>query len=166
MERYCMLRGRYKYILVWTILGVSVLPIFSNMKKKLNAERKKANKYLELYRVMAQWIEVSQNGQFIAEWLKERRYMSVAIYGMSLIGERLYIDLTDRGIQVAYGIDRLSRGYLDGIKMYMPAEELPQVDAVIVTAIVDFDAVREQMKEKINCPIFSFKDILNEIVIQ
>ena len=115
---------------------------------------------------MGQWIEAAQNEQFMAEWLRQNKYTTVGIYGMSLIGERLYVELMDRGIQVAYGIDRLSRDYLDGIKVYKPDAELPQVDAIIVTAVSEYKEIEEQLEKKVKCPVLSFRDILDELLIQ
>ena len=162
-----MMKRKHSCILMWqTILAVGLACVLLKTKRQLYSEKKNVNKYSDLYKLMAQWIEAAQNGQFIAEWMKKNKYMSVAIYGMSLIGERLYVELTDREIQVAYGIDRLSREYLDGIKMYKPSDVLPMADAVIVTAIHDFEEIKEQLRGKVNCPIISFRDIVNELLIQ
>lgn len=162
-----MMKNRHKLLLlVQIMLGISCLCAAIKARRQLLLEKKKNNKYSDLYKLMAQWIEAMQNGQLIADWLKTNKYMSVAIYGMSLIGERLYIELADQGIQVAYGVDRLSRDYLDGIKMYQPCENLPEADAVIVTAVSDYDMIREQLHEKVDCPVISFRDIVDEMLIQ
>lgn len=162
---------KYKYKQIWLTgaivgFGIGLLPAIVKVRKQLSNERRKADKYLELYKVMGQWIEAAQNEQFMAEWLRQNKYTTVGIYGMSLIGERLYVELMDRGIQVAYGIDRLSRDYLDGIKVYKPDAELPQVDAIIVTAVSDYKEIKEQLEKKVKCPVLSFRDILDELLIQ
>ena len=121
---------------------------------------------MQLYMLMVQWIETIQNGQRIAEWLKKNKYVTVAIYGMYVIWERLYIELIDHGIQVVCGIDKSSRDYLDGIKMYKPSDNLPEADVVIVTAISDYESIKKQLQEKINSPILSLQDILEEMLIE
>ncbi len=34
------------------------------------------------------------------------------------------------------------------------------VDAIIVTAIFDFDDIKKKCKEKLNCPIISLEDVI------
>ncbi len=47
--------------------------------------------------------------------------------------------------------------------MISPEDELPDVDAVIVTAITFFDEIEEKLTEKISCPVLSLEDILYEV---
>lgn len=136
------------------------------IREQRNKEKKKSTKYLQLYTLLVQWIETIQNGQGIADWMKKNKYKTVAIYGMYLIGERLYIELTDHGIQSVYGIDKSSRDYLEGIRMYKPFENLPETDVVIVTAISDYENIKRQLQEKVSSPIYSLKEILDEMLVE
>ena len=151
---------------VLIIAIIILLVIIRYLKKKLRNESTKTNKYTELYILMTQWMEAKQNGQSIAAWLKENNYRTVAIYGVYLIGERLYAELLDEGINVLYGIDGKSRVYIEGIKIYKPTDKLPEADAIIVTAVSDFEAIREKLQDKVTAKIYSMKDILNEVSIQ
>lgn len=162
-----MLKRKYKYVVAIQNIVIFMLlfKLFRLMEQR-NSEKKRTTKYMQLYMLMVQWIETIQNGQRIAEWLKKNKYVTVAIYGMYVIGERLYIELIDHGIQVVCGIDKSSRDYLDGIKMYKPSDNLPEADVVIVTAISDYESIKKQLQEKINSPILSLQDILEEMLIE
>ena len=42
-------------------------------------------------------------------------------------------------------------------------DELARVDAIVVTAVTFFDAIEEQLLNKIDCPILSLEDVLYEV---
>lgn len=152
--------------IVFIIVIFILLIKMRSLKKKIKNENTKADKYNELYKLMAQWMEAKQNGQSIAVWLKENSYRTVAIYGVFLLGERLYVELLDEGVDVLYGIDGKSRAHIEGITIYKPTDELPEADVVIVTAISDFESIKKKLQNKVNGKIYSIKDILNEVSIQ
>ena len=39
-------------------------------------------------------------------------------------------------------------------------DELPTVDAVVVTAVFYFDQIASELQEKVECPIVSVEDVL------
>lgn len=151
---------------VLTIFIIILLNIIRNLKKKIKNECAKVDKYNELYKLMVQWMEAKQNGQSITVWLRENNYRTVAIYGFYLIGECLYVELLNEGVDVRYGIDGKSRANIEGIKIYKPTDELPEVDVIIVTAVSDYEIIKKKMQDRVKGKIYSIKDILNEVSIQ
>lgn len=97
-----------------------------------------------------------QQGKSIAKFLDSRGFHSVAIYGMSNLGERLAKDLEEDNFEVSYGIDR--RDISIAMPMYKLEDELPEVDVIIVTALIAFEGIEEKLKKKIRCPIYSIED--------
>ena len=81
---------------------------------------------------------------------------------MSYAGETLVNELKGSDIEIAYGIDRKEEvfSYIDVITM---EGSLPEVDAVVVTAITFFDEIEESLKRNVTCPIISLEDILYEV---
>ncbi len=129
------------------------------IKLENRAKRNNAN-----FLLLNDWVKLQQNKKSIGANIKSKGYKRVAIYGMHYIGERLYTELMENGIEVLYGIDK-SDWCLDfELKMYRPGEQLPDVDAVIVTPIYWFDSIRENLKNKLSCPIISLKDITDELL--
>lgn len=151
-----------------TVAGASAGVVASacTVGKKTMAEvqRQKglADKHLALYLMMNQWVKVKQENKSIAEYLEQKGYKEVAIYGMNYAGETLYNELKETGVKVKYAIDRNANQKYADVDVVSPEDDLPNVDAVIVTAITFFEEIEEKLAEKISCPILSLEDILYE----
>lgn len=133
------------------------------MQKELDKMSVMARKNYVIIRLFDQWMKVKQSGESIADYLKENGYHTVAVYGMSFAGERLYDDLKDSEITVKYGIDQNADKIYAEVDVLSPDEELPEVDAVIVTAVYYFEEIEEKLSDRMDCPILSLEDILYEI---
>ncbi len=82
---------------------------------------------------------------------------------MSYAGETLLNELKDTMVHVVYGIDNNAGGIYSDIDIFSMEDNLPPVDAVVVTATTYFDEIEEKLREKVDCPIISLEDILYEI---
>ena len=49
-----------------------------------------------------------------------------------------------------------------GIPVVLPTEEVKGVDAVIVTAVAEFDNIYDILKCKVDCPIISIEEVISE----
>lgn len=143
-----------------TIGAISVGKIAGKEIKliKANSER-----YLELFQMMNQWVKVKQNGKKLSEYLNRNSYNEIAIYGMGVAGYTLLDELRESEINVAYGIDKKADSLYADIDIFSMENTLNEVDAIIVTSITFFDEIKEQLEEKVNCPIISLEDILYEV---
>lgn len=94
------------------------------------------------------------------DFFEDNGYKSIAIYGMSYLGERLMDELKDSGIEVRYAIDRNAENIYAGVEVKKPEDDLEEVDAVIVTAVFFFDEIEEQLEKILDCPIISLEDIV------
>lgn len=153
---------------------IIVLPLLTGIivgrivgKKGLNSMIRKAqkmsDKHLSLFLMMNQWVEVKQEGKNLASFFEARGYRSIAIYGMSYVGETLLKELKDTNVKVVYGIDRNANILSTDIDILSLDDKLETVDAVVVTAITYFGEIYQQLSEKIRCPILSLEDILYEV---
>lgn len=149
------------YVLVGFITGVSVFRRIRN--KDRCKERKMSEKHLALFLMMNQWIQVKQEEKNLADYLIEKGYKNIAIYGMSYVGETLINELKNTNINILYGVDKRADSIYSDIPLISLEDELKDVDAVIVTAITFFDEIEKLLSEKIDCPILSLEDILYEI---
>lgn len=85
---------------------------------------------------------------------------TVAIFGYSKIGRRLYCVMKKKELNVSYIIDRKGPGVFAPVKVYTIDEELPKVDIVIVTAINAYANVKDVLHDKTNAEIISFMEVL------
>lgn len=100
-----------------------------------------------------------QQHKEVSDYFEENGYERIAVYGMSHMGQRLIDDLKDSKIQVVYGVDQRADRLTYSLPIYRPSEELPQVDAIVVTAY-DFDEIEEELAEKVDFQILNFSDII------
>lgn len=146
--------------MVYSLLAFTAGALFVAQKAVpyITEKQKALERFSKLFSLMDEWMAKKQQGKSIAEFLKNKGYQEVAIYGMSNLGERLAKDLEEEDMKVSYGIDR--RDLLSAIPMHKLEDDLPKVDAVIVTAMVAFDGIEEKLKKKMTCPIYSIEDVV------
>lgn len=151
-----------------TLLGVAAgtvggAVVMGNMQEKsIKKWKTMSDKHLALFMLMNEWVKLRQEGKCIDKYFKNNGYYSIAIYGMSYVGERLLDELKGSGVDVKYAIDRNADSIYEEIAVYCPDDALPEVDVIVVTAVFFFDEIHGFLQEKVNCPIVSFEDILYE----
>lgn len=146
------------------IVGIlSVLVTKTVMERKVNKEHQMSEKHLTIVKVFNRWMRNKQEKKEIVKYLEQRGYQSIAIYGMSFLGERLLDEMKGSGIIVKYAIDRNAENIRSKVKVNNLADELPEVDAIIVTAVYFFEEIKETISQKVNCPIISLEDIVYEV---
>lgn len=124
--------------------------------------QEKSDKHLALFLMMNQWVKVKQEGKNLSSYFDNHGYKKIAVYGMSYAGETLINELKDSEVELAYGIDQ-KVGLYSYIDILSVDDPLPEVDAVVVTAITFFDEIEEKLRDKVSCPIISLEDILYEV---
>lgn len=80
---------------------------------------------------------------------------SVAIYGIGMMGSSLFCLLNQLDIKVKYAIDRRGGASWNGIKVYKPEDELPEVDFIVITV----DSVYMEMQKNIASKGISYMSI-------
>ncbi len=131
--------------------------------KATEVQRNMSEKHLALFLMMNQWVAVKQEGKNLADYFDKQGYKSIAIYGMSYVGERLFEELKGSNIQVQYGIDKNADNLYMDVDIVTMEDELKPVDAIIVTPIFFFDEIEEELSKKTDCPIISLEDVLYEV---
>lgn len=131
--------------------------------QKVDENQKLAEKNRTQFFVLLQWLKLRQTGRSISNYLLERGYKKVAIYGMSYTGERVLFELKHAGIEVAYGIDKRAGGVASEINILLPDDKLPLVDAVIVSETFFFEEIKPMLSKKLSCPVISLEEVVYEI---
>lgn len=122
-----------------------------------------AEKYRRYNGVLQQWIRLKNMEKSIAAYFVKRNIRSIAIYGMGDLGNRLFEELKSSAVEVLYGIDQNKDKVFSEIPIYSMDDELPYVDAVIVTPYLSYDQILPKVKEKFHGEILSLEDIIYEI---
>lgn len=131
-------------------------------EQKAEENQRLVEKNRTQFLVMLQWLKLRQTGRSICSYLSERGYKRVAIYGMSYTGERVLFELESAGIEVPYAIDKRAGGVASEIDILLPDDDLPDVDAIIVSEVFFFDEVRSMLGEKLSCPVISLEEVIYE----
>ena len=143
--------------------GMGAMATGKALEKKVDKWQQMSDKHLALFMMMNRWVKVKQEGKNLSEYFEKNSYKNIAVYGMSFAGETLMDELKDSGICVKYGIDKKAGRISKEIDMVTMEDDLPEVDAVVVTAITFFDEIAEGLENKLNCPILSLEYILYEV---
>ena len=125
---------------------------------ELIQKNKRYEKKDRLFRIMHRWLLNSQSGIKIADYLLEKGFESVAVYGVGILGECLISELLNSKVSVNYVIDK--RALNLSIPVYKMQDTLPDVDCVIVTAVMEYEEICRQLESKINCAVISIEDII------
>lgn len=137
--------------------------VYKMKEKEVEMQNERANKNAAVIRALANWITLMQDGKSVVSFLRKYQYETVAIYGMHYIGERLYRELVESGIEVKYAIDQIRNNTPVNVPLKRLGDPMEEVDAVIVTPIFYYDSIEEELMEIFDCPIISFDEILEEV---
>lgn len=140
------------------ITGIAITSKLKNQESKYKDG--KIDKFKGYYNVLNEWLALKQRGNTLEEFFLDKRYATVAIYGMGEMGNRIYDDLKESKIEVKYAIDKNADNTYSDLKVYMPEENFPPVDVIVVTAIFDFDEIEQKLSQKVDCPVISLEDVL------
>lgn len=130
------------------------------MQIDLAAEKNLLEKYANFYTLFDFWMTLLEEKKSIAQFFKDRSVGSVAIYGMGSIGKHFQKQLVDSGIHVKYTIDKgivtCSQGHfsLDDLG------SLEKVDAIIITPIMEYDAICEYLQKYIMTRFISAEEVI------
>lgn len=160
-----MLKKIFKFMITFiTAMSLGFYLVTKKMKKILNILGAESARKQRLCDMFSEWVTMKTEGKEIYDYLKCNGYNIIAIYGMNYIGEILLKDLehSGSGVQVKYAIDKNAECIRTEVAVLKPDDELPIVDAVVVTAVAYFDEIKSILEHKIQCPVISLEEILSQ----
>lgn len=159
-KKGCVVKGYV--VMISTLIGAiaSAIGMGKLMNKKVTEKVKLSDKHLTLFLMMNQWVRIKQEGKSIAGYFEENGYHSIAVYGMSYVGETFIKEMEASNIEILYGIDKNVSNILSEITVASVDDELEEVDAIVVTAITFFDEIEQILSKRVKCPIISLEDII------
>lgn len=129
-------------------------------EQRIDKATRAADRYHDMFLVMNKWVQNQNENKKISKYLCEKGLSSVAIYGMGEMGKTLYSELKDSQVKVVYAIDRNAESMYAECDVFSLRDELQQVDAVIVTTLMDFEEIKKDILKKMECRIISVEEIV------
>ena len=136
--------------------------IFVQALPELAQKEKQQQKCSRLLKLMCRWTTNVQKGMRPVDYLTRRKWYSVAVYGAGDVGKCLLDELADTDVKVRYIVDRRKPEL--GLPVYAPEDDLPSVDCMIVTAIMEYGEISWNLKDKLRCHVISIEDIIYQDV--
>lgn len=133
--------------------GISVQAMPELKQKEWDQQRRS-----RLLRLTLLWVDNLQKEKRIGNWLIGKGYGSAAVYGAGEVGRRVLAELSGTGIKVLYAIDK--KPVEVGIPVYAPDDDLPAVDCVIVSVVMEYREIYRCLRAKLECPILSIEEIV------
>lgn len=144
-------------------VAVSAATVGKEQDETIKKKQQLADKHLAIMKVYDEWLKVRQDGRSLVQYFEKRGYKSIAIYGMSYLGESLVRELQNSDIKVQYGIDKNAENIYSSVDVINLSADLPKVDAIVVTTVFFFDEVSEELAGIVDCPVISLEDIVYEV---
>lgn len=127
---------------------------------------KKCKRLETQYALLNQWMKLGEAGITLDKILQVRGYQKIAIYGMADIGRHMYHALKDSSIEICYGMDQSKSGQYETITIKKMNEAVDPVDAMIVTAVMDYEDIKNDLEGKLEFPVVSLEEILYETMLE
>lgn len=132
-------------------------------KQAVDATAMKIDKFKGYYNMLNQWLILKQEGKSLEKYFTDNNYKTIAIYGMGEMGNRLYDELKNTGIEVKYAVDQNAAKTYSELEVIDKEDDFAEVDAIVVTATFAFEEIEEELSEKVDFPIISLEDVVFEV---
>ena len=117
--------------------------LFDSSKENFQYLQEKADKFEYYVNIFHRWMELRENGISICDYLRKYNLNTVAIYGLGMFGKHLYWELTNKGMDVSYIIDRQGSSLDPNLTIYLPEDDFPECDVIIVTPFWIYDQIKK-----------------------
>lgn len=114
------------------------------------------------FRVSCKWISALLDNKRMQDYLESHNIKEVAIYGIGELGNCLVKELEFHNITIKYLIDKKKNKEYK-YPIFQPEDNLPDVEAIIVTPVYDFETIESMLSEKTTAKILSIEEIINEL---
>jgi len=123
----------------------------------------KLEKNAALVRILNEWIDILHFGRSAAEYLKEKGYGTVLIYGMGALGRFLLDELQTADMDVPAVIDRNAGKIFADTEVISPDDTFPQADCIIITPLSGVEEIKEMLEKKADCSIISLEELFAQL---
>ena len=161
MRKY---RELFNLKFIWILLNIGVKnmqDIKQYMQKIKWIDRSQSYKDLFLA-----WLTLRDEKKSFDIYFKWRRVSNIAVYGNGPIGQRFVKEMEGMETKVNYIIDKKGDSMVANVPIITLDDSLPEVDAIVVTVIDEFNSIADKLGEKCEYPVIPLEDVIigsNEI---
>lgn len=106
------------------------------------------------------WIQIRQSGHTLNEYFQKYKIHSIAIYGMAVLGCRLYDELEDGETEIKYLLDKEPGGMVEIFNFASLDGKKLDVDAIVVTVAGAEKEIVREIKKKGYQTVIGLSEIL------
>ncbi|WP_051608638.1 glycoside hydrolase family 99-like domain-containing protein [Selenomonas sp. FC4001] len=127
--------------------------------KYVTTLRRKGEKFEKYFKIMDSWMTLWEKNGTISDNLIKMDIHSILIYGYGPLGRHLLCDLRGTEIKVLGIVDKRKNVLSADAAIYIPTEELPKCDAIVVTASYFMREIKKQLGNSHR--LLSIEDVIN-----
>lgn len=127
--------------------------------KNIVSQKDKFEHYLN---ILDAWMDLRENGRRLDKWFLERGYREIGIYGYGTLGKHFMRELENSEVRIRFIVDRQKSKIPAGIPAFLPEEELPKADVVVVAATFYYDDISRKLRENGAEKVVSLERIIGE----
>lgn len=115
----------------------------------------------KLYRqILEMWMTLRDRKITVDAFLEKMGIEKIAIYGGGILGRHLYYELRETNITVVCFLDQNSNVNISGAKIIVPGEPIEDVDAIVITPMIEYDNIRNNLSQKYDFPLISIETVI------
>lgn len=115
-------------------------------------------------KLLDNWMHLRDINVEFSKYFKKYGCYKIGIYGAGKLGAHLFYELVKGDIEVVFGIDKNSENVQFPIKVYAPDQQIPKVDAIVITVIDKYGEISKMLNEKNDCQMIPLEDIIQELI--
>ena len=120
-------------------------------------------RYDSYWKILDAWLCHKEAGISLDQYFKVKGITSIAIYGGGMLGKHLLEELNDSDVRVVCVIDKMGDALKLEVPVYLPEDELPETDVIVVTATYAYVEIKQQLYDKGINKVVSLENIVMEI---
>lgn len=130
------------------------------MENVLMEKIKKIDIFQRYKSMLLAWLKLYEDNITFDSFFDWYGAENIAVYGNGQIGKCFMSNMKNTQCRIDYIIDRNAAYMSTEIPIMTIADELPQVDAIVVTVIDDFDNIEEEIRKRYNYSVISIEDVI------
>lgn len=120
----------------------------------------KGEKFKAYFKLLNSWLMLKNRGISIADRFRDLKVQVIMIYGGGQIANRLMEELEGTSVKVIGIIDQKPEQVKTQLPTYNLKDNLPEIDAIIVTPYYSYKKIYMQLSKKVSCKIIPINEIV------
>lgn len=134
--------------------------IRNNRRKPEIISDEKYMKQKRYKQILDAWLTLRERKITVDVFLTKKSIKRIAIYGGGMLGQHLYYELKETNITVVCFLDQNRKVDISGIKTIVPGDPMEMIDAIIITPIIEYESIQEQLKQQYDVNMISLETII------